>query len=65
MFKINYFHLHLTDDQGWRIEIKKYTAEQRLQGYVLKRVERIVEKYGKKFIGWDEMKFFQVGYLLT
>ena len=22
--KINYFHLHLTDDQGWRIEIKKY-----------------------------------------
>jgi len=24
MFKINYLHLHLTDDQGWRIEIKKY-----------------------------------------
>ena len=22
--KMNYFHLHLTDDQGWRIEIKKY-----------------------------------------
>jgi hexosaminidase len=22
--KINYFHWHLTDDQGWRIEIKKY-----------------------------------------
>jgi hexosaminidase len=22
--KINYFHLHLTDDQGWRIEIRKY-----------------------------------------
>ena len=22
--KINTFHLHLTDDQGWRIEIKKY-----------------------------------------
>lgn len=22
--KLNYFHLHLTDDQGWRIEIKKY-----------------------------------------
>ena len=23
-YKINYFHWHLTDDQGWRIEIKKY-----------------------------------------
>ena len=22
--KINYFHWHLTDDQGWRVEIKKY-----------------------------------------
>ena len=22
--RINYFHWHLTDDQGWRIEIKKY-----------------------------------------
>ncbi|MEP6616233.1 MAG: family 20 glycosylhydrolase [Ginsengibacter sp.] len=22
--KFNYFHWHLTDDQGWRIEIKKY-----------------------------------------
>ena len=22
--KINIFHLHLTDDQGWRVEIKKY-----------------------------------------
>ncbi|MDR3127490.1 MAG: family 20 glycosylhydrolase [Tannerellaceae bacterium] len=24
LFKINRFHWHLTDDQGWRIEIKKY-----------------------------------------
>lgn len=24
LFKINNLHLHLTDDQGWRIEIKKY-----------------------------------------
>lgn len=24
MFKMNTFHWHLTDDQGWRIEIKKY-----------------------------------------
>jgi hexosaminidase len=24
MYKLNVVHLHLTDDQGWRIEIKKY-----------------------------------------
>lgn len=24
MHKMNVFHIHLTDDQGWRIEIKKY-----------------------------------------
>ena len=24
LFKLNVFHLHLTDDQGWRLEIKKY-----------------------------------------
>ncbi len=23
-YKLNYFHWHLTEDQGWRIEIKKY-----------------------------------------
>lgn len=23
-YKINVFHIHLTDDQGWRMEIKKY-----------------------------------------
>ena len=24
LHKMNYFHWHLTEDQGWRIEIKKY-----------------------------------------
>lgn len=24
LYKINVFHFHLTDDQGWRIEMKKY-----------------------------------------
>ena len=24
LHKLNMFHWHLTDDQGWRIEIKKY-----------------------------------------
>lgn len=26
LHKMNYLHWHLTDDQGWRIEIKKYPA---------------------------------------
>ncbi|HEU4469618.1 MAG TPA: family 20 glycosylhydrolase [Flavisolibacter sp.] len=26
LHKMNYFHWHLTDDQGWRIEIKKHPA---------------------------------------
>ena len=24
LYKFNTFHWHLTDDQGWRIEIKRY-----------------------------------------
>jgi len=35
--KINTFHLHLTDDQGWRIEIKKYP---KLTGIGAWRVDR-------------------------
>ena len=37
MFKINTFHWHLTEDQGWRIEIKQYPklteiSSQRVEG---------------------------------
>ncbi len=34
LYKMNVFHFHLTDDQGWRIEMKKYpqlTSEQTTQ----------------------------------
>lgn len=31
--KMNYFHWHLTDDQGWRIEIKKYPRLTEIGGY--------------------------------
>jgi hexosaminidase len=30
LYKINTFHWHLTDDQGWRIEIKKFPGLQKL-----------------------------------
>ncbi|OUJ73208.1 glycoside hydrolase family 20 protein [Hymenobacter crusticola] len=32
-YKINTFHWHLTDDQGWRIEIKKYPRLQSVAAY--------------------------------
>ncbi|MBW3128338.1 glycoside hydrolase family 20 protein [Hymenobacter profundi] len=32
-YKINTFHWHLTDDQGWRIEIKKYPHLQTVAAY--------------------------------
>lgn len=31
--KFNRFHWHLTDDQGWRIEIKKYSKLQQIAAY--------------------------------
>ncbi len=33
----------------------KHTAEERLQSYVIGRMENILAKYGKKIIGWDEI----------
>jgi len=42
-YKLNNFHWHLTDDQGWRIEIKKYP---KLTGVGSKRAQTLV---GNKF----------------
>ena len=33
MYKINHFHWHLTEDQGWRIEIKKYPKLQTISAW--------------------------------
>ncbi|WP_332737652.1 glycoside hydrolase family 20 protein [Flavihumibacter sp.] len=33
MHKMNYFHWHLTEDQGWRIEIKKYPRLTEVGGF--------------------------------
>ncbi|MCB9080363.1 MAG: family 20 glycosylhydrolase [Lewinellaceae bacterium] len=32
-YKFNYFHWHLTDDQGWRIEIKRYPKLQQVAAW--------------------------------
>lgn len=42
-YKYNFFHWHLTDDQGWRIEIKKYPELTRTGAY---RIESDGSVYG-------------------
>ena len=41
-YKLNNFHWHLTDDQGWRIEIKKYP---RLTQIGSQRAETVIGNY--------------------
>lgn len=43
LFKINTLHLHLTDDQAWRIEIKKYPRLTQIGAY---RTEEKGQRYG-------------------
>lgn len=45
LHKLNYFHWHLTEDQGWRIEIKKYP---KLTEIGSKRNGSIIGKYPGK-----------------
>ncbi len=62
--KLNTFHWHLTDDQGWRIEIKKYP---KLQSVAACRKETLVGHYtdqpqkfdGRQYCGYytqDEVR---------
>lgn len=47
-FKFNVFHWHLTEDQGWRIEIKKYPRLTEVGGC---RAETMVEKRFDPYVG--------------
>jgi hexosaminidase len=47
-YKFNQFHWHLTDDQGWRIEIKKYP---KLTEIGSKRSETMKEKNFTPYVG--------------
>ena len=49
MHKMNTFHFHLTDDQGWRIEIKKYP---KLQEVGSKRKETLIDYY---YVNWPQI----------
>lgn len=52
LHKMNYFHWHLTDDQGWRIEIKKYPRLTQVGGY---RNGTIIGRYPGK--GNDSIRY--------
>ena len=42
MYKLNNFHWHLSDDQGWRVEIKKYP---KLTDIASRRAETLIGNY--------------------
>ena len=48
MHKMNTFHFHLTDDQGWRIEIKKYP---KLTEIGSKRTETVIGRNSGEYDG--------------
>jgi hexosaminidase len=52
LHKMNTFHWHLTDDQGWRIEIKKYPKLTSIGGY---REGTIIGRYPGT--GFDSTKY--------
>ena len=53
MFKINTIHWHLTDDQGWRIEIKQYPGLAEIGG---RRIEGEGVEYGPFYYTQEEIK---------
>ncbi len=53
MVKANHMHWHLTEDQGWRIEIKKYP---KLTEIGAKRVDGEGTSYGPFFYTQEEVK---------
>jgi hexosaminidase len=53
-YKYNYFHWHLTEDQGWRIEIKKYPKLQEIAAY---RKETLIGHYSDKPHQFDGQRY--------
>lgn len=49
-YKMNNFHWHLTDDQGWRIEIKKYPKLQEIAAW---RDETLAGHYSDEPVKFD------------
>lgn len=54
MLKMNYFHWHLTEDQGWRIEIKKYP---KLTSHAAYRNETLIGHYNDSPQQFDGQRY--------
>jgi hexosaminidase len=54
MLKMNTFHWHLTEDQGWRIEIKKYPKLQEIAAF---RNETLIGHYSEQPQKYDGKKY--------
>jgi len=54
MLKMNYFHWHLTEDQGWRIEIKKYP---KLTTHAAYREETLIGHYNESPQKFDGKRY--------
>ena len=54
LHKMNTFHWHLTDDQGWRIEIKKYPKLTEIGGF---RKETLVGHGGRPPFKYDNTRY--------
>ncbi|WP_298425560.1 family 20 glycosylhydrolase [uncultured Kordia sp.] len=54
MLKMNTFHWHLTDDQGWRIEIKQYPELQKVAAF---RDETLIGHYSDSPQQFDGEKY--------
>ncbi|OFZ52889.1 MAG: hypothetical protein A3D92_02740, partial [Bacteroidetes bacterium RIFCSPHIGHO2_02_FULL_44_7] len=54
LYKFNVFHWHLTDDQGWRIEIKKYPLLTSVGGY---RDSTLIGHYSDKPRSFEVKKY--------
>ncbi len=52
--KFNYFHWHLTDDQGWRVEIKQYSKLQEVGAF---RKETLVGHYADQPQKFDGLRY--------
>jgi hexosaminidase len=51
MYKFNIFHWHLTDDQGWRIEIKHYPLLTQISSMRKETIIGVPKDTGNKFDG--------------
>lgn len=54
MLKMNTFHWHLTDDQGWRVEIKKYPKLNEISSF---RDETLIGHYSDQPHQFDGKKY--------